>query len=152
MKLRIDFRRRQRFFIQMLAVPLLWTAATASPQVFTTILAAVIVFAWPASLGVALVLWLLARSAPEIDSLTDAADDLASVALGMTALAGLAFLVLLQAAHLIDHIAGTATLVLLSVLVIALITVVVGRVRTVRQVWVPMVRTRIDRDLREKER
>ncbi len=135
-------KRLRRLLVQIALLPILWIVAGVSTSALTVAVAASILVAWPVSIAVAgILVWLVLHaernrgSAPE--SLVEAAENAVSLALvesGLAVAAGLSVLRMLGV-----EISGRPIGVLLAWALIVLGVPSLSWLRTLRDVWIPML-------------
>jgi hypothetical protein len=135
--------RGRRFAAQLVLLPLLWLVQSLNPIGFTLVVAGSIVIVWPVSLAVAAILVWLARQAEQgpdavSETLVEAADNAVTLALVST---GLAVAGVVSIARLVGfEIPGRPILILLGWALVLVGVPALSWLRTLRNVWLPMVR------------
>lgn len=139
--------RVRRVLVQLALLPVLWVIADVSRDAFTTVVAISLLVVWPLSLAVAGILVWLVRTAEQDPehrgvpaTLAEAAENAVSLALVETGLAAVAGIAALRLFGIV--IGGQFALVILGWSLIILGAPSLSWLRTLRDVWIPMLNRR----------
>ena len=134
-------KRIPRFLLKLAIFPLLWVLYSIDDKLFQAIIALIIIIEWPITVAVAIVLTWLSEQAPDIETLTDAANNAITEAIRQTALVFVAGYVILRLTHVIEG-GNDIMVVLLAYALILGGFPEFSWLRTLRDVWLPRLRLR----------
>lgn len=136
--------RGRRLAIQVALLPVLVALAAADDRMFQLAVAIEIIIVWPISLAAAGILVWLSKSAPDIDSLRESADNAVTTALISTAIAAAGAVAVGRVLGVVE-VPGRPVIVLLAYGLVLAGVPSIAWMGTLRRVWLPMLRRRGNR-------